>query len=83
MSAVPYGLQDTHKNIIEDKGKGTTEIDTEMYDGIRQYIIRSTHHSRSWGVSKTPITVKAAPAARPNAMVVCMAFCTFSICLAP
>ena len=35
------------------------------------------------GVSRTPITVKAAPAARPNAMVVCMAFCTLSICLAP
>ena len=49
MSAVPYGLQDTHKNIIEDKGKGTTEIDTEIYDGIRQYIIRSTHPQQELG----------------------------------
>ena len=46
MYAVPHGLQDTHKNIIADKGKGTAEIDTEIYDGIRQYIVCLLYTSR-------------------------------------
>lgn len=43
MSAVPHRLKNTYKNIIQDKGKGAAEINTEVSNGIGQNIRRRTH----------------------------------------
>lgn len=49
MSAVAYGLQDSHEYIVHNEGEGTHKIDAEINGRFRQYVRRRSHPYEDMG----------------------------------
>ena len=47
MLAVPHGLQDSHEEIVHDKGDGSGKVDLEIGQRLRQHLRRGSHENQN------------------------------------